>query len=110
MGLQKVLTGSARSNETQLSALLNTLPGVEPDSGSVQQKLGAFTQNLGILAKGLPRGTCVEMQGFGGQQPTQLPKGNGQQIDQATAQSYLQAAGGDPTKARQLAGQNGWKF
>ncbi len=69
MGLQKVLTGSARSNETQLAALQNTLPGVEPDSGTVKQKLGAFTQNLGLLAQGLPKGTGVELSGFNGGQP-----------------------------------------
>jgi hypothetical protein len=66
MGLQKVLTGTARTNETQLSALLNTLPGVEPDAGTVKQKLGAFTQNLQLLSRGLPKGTGVELQGFGG--------------------------------------------
>ncbi len=62
MGLQKVLTGSARNNETQLNALLNTLPGVEPDSATVRQKLGAFDQNLGMLAQGLPENTGVSLQ------------------------------------------------
>jgi hypothetical protein len=60
MGLQKVLTGTARTNETQLHALLNTLPGVEPSSGIVAQKLNAFNQNLDMLYQGLPRGTGVE--------------------------------------------------
>lgn len=69
MGLQKVLTGSARSNETQINALLNTLPGLEPDATTVRAKLQAFDQNLGLLAKGLPKGTGVELQGFN--QPAQ---------------------------------------
>ena len=42
--------------------------------------------------------------------PQQLPKGNGQTIDANTARAYLQAAGGDKVKARQLASQNNWKF
>jgi hypothetical protein len=62
MGLQKVLTGSARSNEVQLQALLTTLPGLEPNSGIVTQKLGAFEQNLGMLAQGLPENTGVPLQ------------------------------------------------
>lgn len=40
----------------------------------------------------------------------QLPRGNGNKIDRATAQQFLAAAGNDPTKARQLAQQNGWTF
>lgn len=54
MGLQKVLTGSARANETQINALMNTLPGVEPNSQIVNQKLDAFTQNLDTIRKSLP--------------------------------------------------------
>lgn len=59
MGLQKVLTGTARTNETQLQALQNTLPGVEPTSNIVGQKLDAFDQNLGMLVQGLPENTGV---------------------------------------------------
>jgi hypothetical protein len=59
MGLQKVLTGTARTNETQLQALQNTLPGVEPTSNIVGQKLDAFDQNLGMLSQGLPENTGV---------------------------------------------------
>jgi hypothetical protein len=68
MGLQKVLTGSARSNETQLNALLNTLPGLEPSSDIVHQKLGAFTQNIDMLRKGIPEfpGMPVIPTGSGG--------------------------------------------
>jgi hypothetical protein len=65
MGLQKVLTGTARTNETQLEALLSTLPGVEPNSGVVKQKLDAFAQNLSLLSRGLPKNTGVELTGFG---------------------------------------------
>lgn len=34
--------------------------------------------------------------------------GNGRVIDKATAQQYMQKAGGDPVKARQMAAQDGW--
>jgi len=39
-----------------------------------------------------------------------LPAGAGKVIDKATAKQFYNAAGGDPTKARQLAQQNGWKL
>jgi len=55
MGLQKVLTGTARSNETQIQALQNTLPGVEPSSDVVNKKLDQFNQNMELLRGGLPR-------------------------------------------------------
>ncbi|MCU1302372.1 MAG: hypothetical protein JWQ87_2656 [Candidatus Sulfotelmatobacter sp.] len=55
MGLQKVLTGSARSNETQLRALLATLPGLEGNGAISRQKLDAFTQNVDLLRQGIPR-------------------------------------------------------
>jgi hypothetical protein len=74
MGLNKVLTGSARNSETQIHALQATLPGVEPNSAIVNQKLNAFTQNLNILAKPLPKGTGVEYNG-GQQQAPQRPNG-----------------------------------
>jgi hypothetical protein len=68
MGLQKVLTGSARANETQLNALLNTLPGVEPNSQIVGQKLDAFEQNIGTLRKMLPILPGMQEVQTGGQQ------------------------------------------
>jgi hypothetical protein len=76
MGLQKVLTGSARSNETQVKALQATLPGVEPNSGIVGQKLTAFNQNLGMLAQGLPENTGIPIQVRSvTNQPQTTPKG-----------------------------------
>lgn len=62
MGLQKVLTGSARSNDAQIKALQATLPGFESKSDIVSQKLGAFDQNLGMLSQGLPENTGVAIQ------------------------------------------------
>lgn len=55
MGLQKVLTGTARVNEVQLSALLRTLPSLEPDARTVRDKLQRFTQNITMLRQGIPR-------------------------------------------------------
>lgn len=60
LGLQKVLTGSARSSESQIKALQSTLPGVEPNSDIVTKKLAAFDQNIGMLRQGLPTGTGIE--------------------------------------------------
>jgi hypothetical protein len=54
MGLQKVLTGSARANEVQIKALLNTLPGIESSSDVGIRKLGAFNQNISRLREGMP--------------------------------------------------------
>jgi hypothetical protein len=55
MGLQKVLTGSARANEAQINALQATIPGLEISGNIVRQKLGAFTQNVDMLRQGIPR-------------------------------------------------------
>ena len=52
MGMQRLLTGTARANETQIKALQATLPGVEPDANLVLQKMGAFTQNIHMLQQG----------------------------------------------------------
>lgn len=55
MGLQKVLTGSARSNESQINALMKTLPGVESSADVANRKLDAFNQNLDMLRQGVPK-------------------------------------------------------
>jgi hypothetical protein len=55
MGMQKVLTGSARANESQIAALQATVPGLETNSALARQKLAAFTQNVDMLRQGLPR-------------------------------------------------------
>lgn len=73
MGLQKVLTGTARTNETQLQALQNTLPGVEPTAAIVGQKLDAFDQNLVMLVQGLPENTGVQIR-VGRGQAQQAPQ------------------------------------
>lgn len=54
MGLNKVLTGSARVNDVQLNALLRTLPSLEANSGLVKSKLQRFTQNVHLLRQGIP--------------------------------------------------------
>jgi hypothetical protein len=68
MGLQKVLTGSARSNETQLNALLQTLPSLEPNSATVKSKLGRFTQNVTLLRQGIPQMAGIDVIPLQGQQ------------------------------------------
>ena len=55
MGMQRLLTGTARSNESQIKALQATIPGYETDSRMALQKMAAFTQNLDMLRQGIPR-------------------------------------------------------
>jgi hypothetical protein len=55
MGLQRVLTGTARANESQINALQATIPGLEISGDLVRQKLSAFTQNVDMLRQGIPR-------------------------------------------------------
>ena len=55
MGMQRLLTGTARANESQIAALQATLPGVEPDSKMVLQKMRAFNANLQMLRQGIPQ-------------------------------------------------------
>lgn len=55
MGMQRILTGTARANESHIKALQATIPGVEPDSAMVKQKMAAFTQNLDMLRQGIPK-------------------------------------------------------
>ena len=55
MGMQRVLTGSARANEAQINALQATVPGLETNSALARQKLAAFTQNIDMLRQGIPR-------------------------------------------------------
>lgn len=66
MGMQRLLTGTARSSESQIQALQSTLPGLEPNSALARQKMAAFTQNLQMLRQGLPQlpgMTVVPLQG-----------------------------------------------
>lgn len=55
MGLQRVLTGTARANEAQIQALRATQPGFERDSALARQKLTSFTQNIDMRRQGIPR-------------------------------------------------------
>jgi len=72
MGMQRLLTGTARNSESQIAALQATLPKVEPDAKMVLQKMAAFTQNLDMLRQGIPTlpGISVVPIQNGGQLPT----------------------------------------
>lgn len=60
--------------------------------------------------RGIPGQTVAKALGREGQQP-QLPQGNGQPLtDPKVAAVFLKQAGGDKTKAQQLAAQNEWSF
>jgi len=76
MGLQKVLTGSARSNETQLNALLRTLPSLEPNSATVKSKLQRFTQNVTLLRQGIPRMPGIDVVPIQGGQASPISNPN----------------------------------
>jgi len=68
------------------------------------------TLGLGNLAEGFNTGG--QLRGVINRSPQngqELPEGNGQPIDKATAQQFYKAAGNDPQKATQLATQKGWK-
>jgi hypothetical protein len=102
MGLQKVLTGTARNNETQLQALLNTLPGLEPNSDVVNRKLDQFNQNMELLRAGIPKAlpgmTQVPLSGTTGQRREltnfhRNPK-TGQQIGQDASGAWFDVATG----------------
>jgi hypothetical protein len=54
MGMNRVLTGSARASESQIKALQATLPGYEPNSGTALQRLKSFAQNVDQLRKPIP--------------------------------------------------------
>jgi hypothetical protein len=54
MGMNRVLTGSARASESQIKALQATLPGYEPNSGTALQRLRSFAQNVDQLRKPIP--------------------------------------------------------
>ena len=54
MGMNRVLTGSARASETQIKALQATLPGYEADSGMAIRRLRSFAQNVDQLRKPIP--------------------------------------------------------
>ena len=54
MGMNRVLTGSARASETQIKALQATLPGYEANSGMAILRLRSFAQNVDQLRKAIP--------------------------------------------------------
>jgi hypothetical protein len=54
MGMNRVLTGSARASETQIKALQATLPGYEANSGMAIKRLQSFAQNVDQLRKPIP--------------------------------------------------------
>jgi hypothetical protein len=55
MGMNRIITGSARSSETQIAALQNTLPGFEANSGIVHTKLAKFAQDVDSFRSSVPR-------------------------------------------------------
>lgn len=63
MALPKLLTGGSRVNETQLMALLNTLPSVAPNADYARSQMARFQQNIDALRKGNPRVQGVELTG-----------------------------------------------
>lgn len=57
-----------------------------------------------ILADARTQLTAIDKKDFS------LPDGEGKTLDEATAQKFLKAAGGNADEARIMAGQHGWKF
>ena len=54
MGMNRVLTGSARASESQIRALQATIPGYEDSSATAKQRLASFAQNVDVLQSGVP--------------------------------------------------------
>jgi hypothetical protein len=67
----------------------------------------AYNEQISDITRRIGVGGTVQ-DNPGATNPGSLPQGNGKVIDSVTAQSFYQAAGRDPVKARQLAKQNGW--
>jgi hypothetical protein len=55
MGYTRVLTGSGRSNESNLNLNLQALPSPVMPEGAVKQGIQQFHENIGIAGQGLPR-------------------------------------------------------
>jgi hypothetical protein len=54
MGMNRVLTGSARPSESQIKGLQMTIPGYEDSSGTALQKTDSFAQNIDALRSSIP--------------------------------------------------------
>jgi hypothetical protein len=101
--IETVLKGLAQSADVRLASagrkyldtMYTTYPGLLSDQGKqALQRMGVKSQAI-PLSQNLPKG----WQG-----------GAPQGINSSVAQMYLDAAGGNPSRARQLAAENGWKF
>ena len=104
------------STNSMTALTLALIPGPStPDSKVAADRLDQLQQMIDNAVQIPTIRPLIRAQtktGGGGPAPTagKLPRGTGKRIDRATAQKYLDAAGGDPDKAMELARQNNWKF
>lgn len=95
-------------SDSQVHQLLSLLPNAStPDLDYALRQTGQIRQTANRLGSGIANvhgGTRVR-----GSQP-ETPSNALKPIDRATAQQYLQKAGGDPAKARTAAAKDGYKF
>ena len=92
----------------------------EQTLGSIAQIFGkrvntmrdAYRQQMGGKEwdRQLGQDSQAVLQRYSGGGAAKLPNGGGRSLDETTARQFLQAAGGDKAKARQLAQQNNWKL
>jgi len=99
---------------TELSAPY-AKPFAPPMPPEVKDRIDKFNTQADTLMNSLVSGTGYQagqsIQGPAGQGATTQPTANrGALTDPQVAQQYLQQAGGDPAKARQLAQQDGWSL
>jgi hypothetical protein len=101
--IEIVLKGLAQSADVRLASagrkyldtMYTTYPGLLSDQGKQALQRMGFKSQAVPLSQNLPKG----WQG-----------GAPQGINPPVAQMYLNAAGGNPSRARSLAAENGWKF
>lgn len=101
MSLRKI-AGQGQGAEDLRGAIRHTIPAVQSGSKEMMLKqIGAFDNQVAILEKGIPKTKAgAAATGGGGQGELTLDE----------AKSYLQKAGGDKDKARQLAKADGRTF
>lgn len=113
MGINAILSPGGGS-DARTNRIMETLPGVEPDSDSARRKMTQVEGMIKNVKEAFPQVKAIEdaqaKASAKSAGSAKMPPGNGMVLDTNNAQLFLKAAGGDKVKARQLATQSGWKL